>query len=953
MFRTCREIGVRTVAVYTPPDAGAPFVTEADAAVPLDGARGYLDIGQILAAAEATGADAVHPGWGFLAENAAFAEACIAAGLTWVGPPPPAMESMGSKIEARRLMEAAGVPVVPGATLSPAAAGAGADYPQRMWANRSARRRDRRGRGSGRVSVAGQGFRRRRGKGMRLVDPARKNSPRRWPTPPGRRRRRSGTRPCSSSGTSSPGRHVEVQVLGDHHGTVVHLFERDCSVQRRHQKLVEESPSPAVDDDLRARMGQAAVAAAEAVGYHGVGTVEFLLGPDGAFYFLEMNTRLQVEHPVTELVTGLDLVRLQLAVAEGRPLPPEVHGARITGHAVEVRLYAEDPLHDYQPQTGRVEAIEFPDLPGLRLDSGVEAGSVIGTDYDSMLAKVIATGPTRAEAVRFLIDALRRARIHGVGTNRDLLLAILDHDEFGAGQADTGFLDRHPPDELLAPTLDPAALRLHALAAALAASAAARAAAPVLRPVRSGFRNNPGPPPCAASPPATPSWPSDTGSADPRCSRSTATGPARVEVLVTPGPDAVELVVDGVRRRFDVRRYRPWGSEVSPGVTACTSTRRSGRPCCGPSTASPTGTPSARPVRWWRRCPGTVVKVLAAPGDLVAKGDPVVVIEAMKMEHTIGAAGDGTVAEVLVEVGHQVDSTRSSPSSRSTATATATATTAASGRRGVGWLISRRWAAMRWPSTTTCGRSWSTSRLTTGIARHRRGAGRSGTRSRTSPTSTAPPASRWSTPAPSGPPGTRPSPTSRSSSPPLSTTAGGSPAGSSSTASPPSGGPWSTRPGPPPEGIRIPWYGPDMAVASSITARIMETWAHGQDVADALGAERPPTGRIRHVCDIGIRARPFSYRNRGLEPPETPLRVELVAPDGSVWEWGPPDAADRVAGPALDFALLVTQRRIAADTALVVEGDDARTWIGFAQAFAGNPTDTDPSRRSLPLPGQA
>jgi acetyl/propionyl-CoA carboxylase alpha subunit len=253
----------------------------------------------------------------------------------------------------------------------------------------------------------------------------------------------------------SPGRHVEVQILGDHHGTVVHLFERDCSVQRRHQKLVEESPSPAVDDDLRARMGEAAVAAAQAVGYHGVGTVEFLLGPDGAFYFLEMNTRLQVEHPVTELVTGLDLVRLQLAVAEGRPLPPEVHAARITGHAVEVRLYAEDPLHDYQPQTGRVEALEFPALAGLRVDSGVEAGSVVGTDYDSMLAKVIATGPTRAEAVRFLVDALRRARIHGVGTNRDLLLAILDHDEFGAGQADTGFLDRHPPDELLAPTLDP------------------------------------------------------------------------------------------------------------------------------------------------------------------------------------------------------------------------------------------------------------------------------------------------------------------------------------------------------------------------------------------------------------------------------------------------------------------------------------------------------------------
>ncbi len=327
------------------------------------------------------------------------------------------MESMGSKIEARRLMEAAGVPVVPGATLdSPAdeaaviAAGEKVGFPLLVKAS------------------AGGG-----GKGMRLAtrledlpgavaDAAREAAA------------AFGDPAVFLERYVSPGRHVEVQILGDHHGSVVHLFERDCSVQRRHQKLVEEAPSPAVDDDLRSRMGDAAVAAAQAVGYHGVGTVEFLLGPDGDFYFLEMNTRLQVEHPVTELVTGLDLVRLQLAVAEGRPLPPEAHGAAMTGHAVEVRLYAEDPLHDYQPQTGRVEALEFPALPGLRVDSGVEAGSVVGADYDSMLGKVIAYGPTRVEAVRLLVDALRRARIHGVGTNRDLLAAILDHDEFGSRQ---------------------------------------------------------------------------------------------------------------------------------------------------------------------------------------------------------------------------------------------------------------------------------------------------------------------------------------------------------------------------------------------------------------------------------------------------------------------------------------------------------------------------------------
>ncbi|HZQ75801.1 MAG TPA: biotin carboxylase N-terminal domain-containing protein [Acidimicrobiia bacterium] len=646
VFRTCRELGIRTVAVYTPPDAGAPFVAEADAAVALDGVRGYLDVAQILAAAEATGADAVHPGWGFLAENAPFAEACIKAGLAWVGPPPAAMEAMGSKIEARRLMEAAGVPVVPGATLAggPGSSGAGADAALDVAAHEAAvlAAGERVGFPLLVKASAGGG-----GKGMRLAtrpedlvaavaDAAREAAA------------SFGDPAVFLERYVSPGRHVEVQVLGDHQGTVVHLFERDCSVQRRHQKLVEESPSPAVDADLRARMGEAAVAAARAVGYHGVGTVEFLLdvsqaGPDGDFYFLEMNTRLQVEHPVTELVTGLDLVRLQLAVAEGRPLPAEVHGAAIDGHAVEVRLYAEDPLHDYQPQTGRVEALEFPAVPGLRVDSGVEAGSVIGSDYDSMLAKVVAAGPTRAEAVRLLVDGLRRARIHGVGTNRDLLLAILDHEEFGAGTADTGFLDRHPPEELLAPTLDHAALRLHALAAALAAQAAARAATPVLRSVSSGFRNNPGPP--AERRFTVGETELAVGYRLGRAPRFTVDGEPLEARLVAARPEAVELVVDGVRRRFDVRRYEhsihvdsALGSAVFRPVDRFPDK----------DAQRPSGSLVAP-------MPGTVVKVLAAPGDRVAKGDPVVVIEAMKMEHTIGAGGDGTVAEILVEIGRTVD----------------------------------------------------------------------------------------------------------------------------------------------------------------------------------------------------------------------------------------------------------------------------------------------------------
>jgi acetyl/propionyl-CoA carboxylase alpha subunit len=646
VFRTCRKLGIRTVAVYSPPDAGAPFVTEADAAVPLDGVRGYLDTEQILAAAEATGADAVHPGWGFLAENAAFAEACTNAGLTWVGPPPDAMRAMGSKIEARRLMEAAGVPVVPGATLEDpsdeagvAAAGEKVGFPLLVKAS------------------AGGG-----GKGMRLVATA-ADLPAAVADAAREAASAFGDPAVFLERYVSPGRHVEVQVIGDHHGTVLHLFERDCSVQRRHQKLVEEAPSPAVDDDLRARMGEAAVAAAKAVGYHGVGTVECLLGPDGSFYFMEMNTRLQVEHPVTEAVTGLDLVALQIGVAEGRPLPPEVHEARMSGHAIEVRLYAENPLHDYQPQTGRVEALEVPDVPGLRVDSGVEAGSVIGADYDSMLGKVIAAAPTRAEAVRLLVDALQRGRIHGVGTNRDLLVAILDHDEFGAGKADTAFLERHPPEELLASALDPRALQLHALAAALAAQAESRNAAKVLRPVRSGFRNNPGLP-------AERRFLVGTGDAERevavgyrlgrdtgvqsrqpsvaderRSSLFTVDGEALPVKLVDTRPDAVDLVVDGVRRHFDVRRY---DSAVHVDSALGSAVFRTVDRFPSKEGQRPSGSLVAP-------MPGTVVKVLAAPGDAVSKGDPVVVIEAMKMEHTIGAAGDGTVQEILVEVGRQVD----------------------------------------------------------------------------------------------------------------------------------------------------------------------------------------------------------------------------------------------------------------------------------------------------------
>ncbi|HEX6937455.1 MAG TPA: biotin carboxylase N-terminal domain-containing protein, partial [Actinomycetes bacterium] len=383
VFRTCRDLGVSPVAVHSDSDADAPYVREADLAVRLPGtaaADTYLRADLLVRAAEQSGADAVHPGYGFLAESAAFARSVLEAGLVWVGPPPRAVEAMGSKIEAKRLMADAGVPTLP--RIDPERAGAG-DFPLLVKAS------------------AGGG-----GRGMRVVrDPgevaAAVESARREALAA------FGDPAVFGEPLLEQARHIEVQVLADAHGTVWTLGERECSIQRRHQKIVEETPSPAVDDVLRSALSAAAARAASAIGYVGAGTVEFLLAPDGAFYFLEMNTRLQVEHPVTECVFGLDLVRLQLEVAEGQALPLEPPSA--DGHAIEARLYAEDPAAGWAPQSGRLHRISVPGVDarfarpaayGLRLDSGVEDGSVVGVDYDPMLAKVVAWAPTREAATR-------------------------------------------------------------------------------------------------------------------------------------------------------------------------------------------------------------------------------------------------------------------------------------------------------------------------------------------------------------------------------------------------------------------------------------------------------------------------------------------------------------------------------------------------------------------------
>ena len=665
VIRTARRLGLRTVAVYSTADIAAPHVREADEAVLIGKSRpqdSYLNGPGILSAAKFSGAGAIHPGYGFLSENADFAAACAAAGLTFVGPSPAAIAAMGSKIAAKELMAAAGVPVlasitVPAGPRAPAAsasadaeladAAAGIGYPVLVKA------------------AFGGG-----GRGMRIV------------TEPGglgdaiasaRREAES----AFGDGTlfierfvDNP-RHVEVQILGDHEGTVVPLFERECSIQRRYQKIIEEAPAPAVDDQQRKELCAAAVAAGQAIGYTGAGTVEFVLDGGGGFYFLEVNTRLQVEHPVTELITGLDLVALQLRIAAGEPIPAEVKAAEIAGHAIEARLYAEDVAAGYLPVSGTIEALDIPAAGGVRVDAGYATGSQVSVYYDSMLAKVIAHGPSRDAARNALAATLDQAVIHGVATNRDLLAAVLRHEEFAAGRIDTGFLTRPPPAELL-PAADPPAL--HLLAAALAGQARRRDSAPVLRTFPSGWRNNPSalqhatfgehvvgyrltgttvhaeidgaalPPVVAHSitptevelettePAARPESPAVLASRRPADGK-----PAQ---WAADGPDR-----PAIRRTFAVHQ----SGDVSYVDSALGHSALAEQPrFAEPGTAAAAGTLVAP-------MPGTVIRIEAALGEQLRAGQVVVAIEAMKMEHAITAPAAGQLTEVRVAVGDQID----------------------------------------------------------------------------------------------------------------------------------------------------------------------------------------------------------------------------------------------------------------------------------------------------------
>jgi acetyl/propionyl-CoA carboxylase alpha subunit len=631
IFATCRRLGIATVAVHSDADADAPYVHEADAAVRLPGvAPGdtYLRADLLVDAARRAGADAVHPGYGFLSEDAGFARAVLDAGLTWVGPPPEAIEAMGSKLAAKALMAAAGVPVLPGGDVTGldgdglAAVAEAAGYPVLVKAS------------------AGGG-----GRGMRLVE-----APDQLADAVASASREAAS--AFGDGTVfleryvvAP-RHVEVQVLADAHGTVVHLFERECSIQRRHQKIVEEAPSPAVDGALRDQLGEAAVAAAREVGYVGAGTVEMVLAPDGTFAFLEMNTRLQVEHPVTELVTGLDLVEWQLRVAGGEPLGPEVTGARMRGHAVEARLYAEDPADGYRPATGTLRRFEVPGIEGVRVDSGVAAGSVVTPHYDPMIAKVIAWAPTRVEAARRLAVALDGARIHGVITNRDLLVAVLEHPEFLDGATDTAFLERHDPVALTAVRRDEGVVRLHAAAAAAAALAAHREAATTWALAPAGWRNvRSQPHRCTLGAGERELVVELDLGRDGRPVGARVDGEPLDVAFAALAADEVVLVTDGVSRRFVVA-VAPGTVDVdSPlGSTSFTVVPRFVEPGSQLATGS-----LVAPM------PGAVVRVEVAVGDAVAAGDLLLVLEAMKMEHPVVAPAGGTVASVAVAAGQQVD----------------------------------------------------------------------------------------------------------------------------------------------------------------------------------------------------------------------------------------------------------------------------------------------------------
>ena len=651
VIRTLRALGIRAVAIYSDADAGARHTRDADLAIrvgPAPAAESYLNADRVLAAAALAGVDAVHPGYGFLSENAAFARACAAAGFVFIGPPPAAIDAMGDKIRAKETVAAAGVPVVPGAgrpglsdqDLIDSLNGAG--FPLLVKPS------------------AGGG-----GKGMRVV-----RSGAELPAALGAARREAraafGDDTLLVERYIERPRHIEVQVLADGHGNVIHLGERECSLQRRHQKIIEEAPSPLLDDQMRAAMGTAAVAAARSVGYTGAGTVEFIVSnaaPDD-YFFLEMNTRLQVEHPVTEFVTGLDLVELQLRVAAGEPLPLRQEQVRLAGHAIEARVSAEDPARGFLPAGGTVLALREPDLPDVRVDSGLLAGIPVATAYDPMLAKVIAYGPDRATALRRLDAALAGMTVLGVTTNISFLRTLLTDQDVSAGRLDTGLAERIAA-ELPALVVPDDVLAAAALAEMLAREAPERKAHDPWE-ITDGWR---------------------VGEHAWTTLRFAVGADLPVPVRIRGLARAADVAVgDGEPAKGHAEWDRGAPADQAPGSGAqdgdtlvVTWDGRTARYTCARVDA---GAGSA--VIWLGRdgqtwavteeeplaaardegaagdgvvrspMPGTVRAVQAVVGEKVSAGQPLLIVEAMKMEHTLNAPVDGVLSELMVAPGQQV-----------------------------------------------------------------------------------------------------------------------------------------------------------------------------------------------------------------------------------------------------------------------------------------------------------
>ena len=629
IMRTCRKMGIATVAVFSDADSEMPFVAEADQAVrlgPAPSTESYLRIDKIIEAARGTRADAIHPGYGFLAENADFAEACSTAGVTFIGPTPDAIRSMGSKRQAKALVDKAGVPVIPGYD--------GANQDPEVLAREAVKI----GFPVLLKASAGGG-----GKGMKLV------------------REEAGLRDAIASaareGQSSFGdgtllvekyiddpRHVEIQILGDSHGNLIHLNERECSIQRRHQKIIEEAPSPALDASLRNRMGEAAVRCGKAIGYQNAGTVEFILAPDRSFYFLEVNTRLQVEHPVTESLTGMDLVEEQIRVAQGEALRTSQEAVRFEGAALEVRLYAEDPAGGFLPQSGVVADWHLPEAEGLRVDGGVETGSEVGIHYDPMLAKIITSGESRGLALQRMRRALRSLSVQGLATNRDFLLKVLDHPAFEAGDIDTHFIERHMAEGLLDGV--PSSLEDHAaIVAALAEQQMRDGLRAHVPHVPSGWRNNY----------HTPQWGEyAAGERDIRVEYrhhgenrfTVSVGEDEHEIRIVSWSEPDLVFEDGPVRlhaRVTLDRIRVFVHTPDANVALVRKPRFPDK-----SLAVPAGGCVAP-------MPGKIVELRVGEGDAVQTGQVLLIMEAMKMEHTVTAPHDGIVAQVTVSAGDQVD----------------------------------------------------------------------------------------------------------------------------------------------------------------------------------------------------------------------------------------------------------------------------------------------------------